>query len=92
MNETGDDLDGILLIVLVMYCMGAVQKYIFFNPTQVLSSAECKAVGRILIHGFFLTGFLPLSMNHALLFYLASSVEPSDNLLMMAFLSFLSRE
>ena len=95
LNETGDDLDGLTREFFSLfwecfvekYCMGAVQKYIFINPTQVLSPAECKAVGRILIHGFLLTGFLPLRINHALLFYLVRGVEPSDNLLMMSFLS-----
>ena len=49
---------------------------------------ELCAAGRIMLHGFLLTGFIPLSLNHVVLFKLLT--DPSNKLVRRSYLACLS--
>ena len=73
-GETGDDLDGLTREFFSIFWAeftqklpGNVRKYFAVDPCSVMATDDLKAVGRILVHGFLLTGYLPLYINHSLL-------------------------
>ena len=49
-----------------------------------------KYVGRILVHGFILTGYLPLNINHAVLFKILTVKTPSANFITKCYLDCLN--
>ena len=69
-NESGHDENVLTKEFFSRFWMEFSGKYLKGNKTfasqmeEVLSEKEFRAVGRILIHGFILTGYLPLFLNH----------------------------
>ncbi len=52
----------------------------------MISARELQAVGRILMHGFLLCGYMPYFMNASVLFWLLVGCEPSSEMLLTEFL------
>eukprot|EP00112_Aurelia_sp_Birch-Aquarium-sp1_P016971 Seg3891.2 transcript_id=Seg3891.2/GoldUCD/mRNA.D3Y31 product="E3 ubiquitin-protein ligase TOM1-like" protein_id=Seg3891.2/GoldUCD/D3Y31 len=83
-GETGDDFDGLTREFFSIFWSDFTQKlpgnarrYFAVDPCSVMSIDDLKAVGRILVHGFLLTGYLPIYINHSLLYKVLTGNEPS---------------
>ena len=87
-GETCDDFDsgprrpdkGIFPIFwaeFIQKLSGNARKYFAVDTCSVMATDDLKAVGRILVHGFLLTGYLPLYINHSLLYKVLTGNEPS---------------
>ncbi|XP_057316242.1 uncharacterized protein LOC130657278 isoform X2 [Hydractinia symbiolongicarpus] len=95
LDEEGHDLDGLTkeffssfwIKFSEQYLKGENQKYFTVQPEPVLTDAQLKAVGMILVHGFLLTGYLPLMINNSQLFIILSGKEPSSESMATSFLS-----
>ena len=67
--------------------MHGSNQYVFrLCPGKVLEPWQSEAVGRILVHGLVLTGYLPVFMNKAQHFYILTRSTPSDDTLLECFL------
>ena len=70
-NEEGDDFDGLTREFFSVfwerffdkYCRGHTLKYIYLMPENIPPLPLCMAAGRILLHGFILTRFVPININ-----------------------------
>ena len=98
MDEIAEDLDGVTreffssfwAQFLSEYGAGESIKYLSLSPDVCVSEDELCAAGRILLHGFLLTGFIPLSLNHAVLFKLLTGRDPSNKITTRSYLACLS--
>ena len=73
----------------VMY--GAKELYIQSKPDLLYDSVDYEIFGRILVHGYILTGYLPIRLNNATLYHVLTGRKPSKDILKSSFLNCLSR-
>ena len=83
-DEDGDDFDGLTreFSFFNHYCKGHTMQFIELHPQNIPTSSVCLSAGRILLHGFILTGYLPINLNPALIFSLLTSRDPSKDLIL----------
>ena len=92
-DEDGDDFDGLTSEFFSLfwksffnhYCKGHTMQFIELHPQNIPTSSVCLSAGRILLHGFIFTGYLPINLNSALIFSLTSR-DPSKDLILDCFL------
>ena len=94
-DEKGQDMNGLTRELFSLfwyeaenvYFKGSIQKFPSLKPDRCLLDMETStALGRILLHGYVLVGFLPLRFSHACLFYVLTGQEPTTDLLIDSFL------
>ena len=93
-GENGEDLDGLTREFFSIFWQqfisalaGADRKYFSIDPCNVLSLDEVGAVGRIILHGFILTGYLPTYITPAALFTVFTGRLPSTKYCLDSFIS-----
>lgn len=75
-----------------MYMKGDRCFNFLISPENILNESELISFGRILLHGYKLTGFLPTFINQAQLYLITTKNNPSEGLLTDSFLSTLSHQ
>ena len=93
-DDDGDDFDGLTREIFSLfwksffnhYCKGHTMQFIELHPQNIPTSLVCLSAGRILLHGFILTGYLPINLNSALICSLLTSRDPSKDLILDCFL------
>ena len=93
-GEQGDDLEGLTKefyssfwnLFSNAYLKGEQQKCFTLSPQLDLTDKELLSAGRILLHGFILTGYLPIHISHEQLFYIFTGTVPSVNTMEKSFL------
>lgn len=93
-DEDGDDFAGLTREFFSLfwksffnhYCKGHTIQFIELHPQNIPTSSVCLSSGRIMLHGFILTGYLPINLNSALILSLLTSRDPSKDLLLECFL------
>eukprot|EP00112_Aurelia_sp_Birch-Aquarium-sp1_P008587 Seg1949.11 transcript_id=Seg1949.11/GoldUCD/mRNA.D3Y31 product="hypothetical protein" protein_id=Seg1949.11/GoldUCD/D3Y31 len=93
-GENGEDLDGLTREFFTIFWQqftpalaGADRKYFLIDPCNVLSLDEVGAVGRIILHGFILTGYLPTYITPAVLYTVFTGRLPSTKYCLNSFIS-----
>ena len=97
-GEEGEDFDGLTREFFSVFWETAVKKlckghtYYHFevSPQTIVTPETLHAIGRVLLHGFLLTGYLPLSLDPGLLFYLLTGKEPCEDIIVSGLLKSLS--
>ena len=91
-GEKGEDLEGLTREFFSLFWQNWAKKlngnnklYISLNPTKMIDEEELRAVGRILLHGYILCGYLPYYVNAGVLFWLLVGREPSSEMLLTEF-------
>ena len=92
-GEKGEDLEGLTREFFSLFWQNWAKKlagsnklYISLNPTKVIGSEELHAVGKILMYGYILCGYLPYFVNASVLFWLLVGREPSSEMLFTEFM------
>ena len=88
-NERGEDLDGVTREFFSAfwqefnkrYSSGAGKNFISLTCSNILDHESIIAIGRILIHGFLVAGYIPIFINTSTLYSIMSQKQPSDNFL-----------
>lgn len=98
LGEQGDDMDDLTREFYSSFWVrfandhiqGESSKYFCLTPQFGLSDEQLLAAGRILIHGFVLTGYLPIHVSYAQLFLILTGRMPSSSLSETSFLATLT--
>ena len=85
-GEDGADLEGLTreffsefwANFLKEFGVGASYRHFVLNHAKLPSKDLCEAAGRILLHGFMLTGYLPLALEPCISYHLLTGEMPSQ--------------
>ena len=60
--------------------LGKDKVYLTINPSQIMESDQLNAVGRVLMHGYVLCGYLPYLFNASIMYLILVGHEPSKKI------------
>eukprot|EP00794_Sanderia_malayensis_P007518 gene7518-8351_t len=91
-GERGEDLEGLTREFFSQFWQNWAQKLVGHNkkfinlvPNSLIGAEELGAIGRILVHGYILCGYLPYFVNSSVLYWLLVGREPSLDLIFNEF-------
>eukprot|EP00794_Sanderia_malayensis_P003900 gene3900-4444_t len=92
-DEQGDDLDGLTRELFSQFWLklkpsfaGTDKVYPVFNPVSMMNVDELNAIGRVLLHGYILCGYLPYYINYGVLYWILTGQEMSGELMLEQFI------